>query len=136
MSSVLLRLYIIWIFAVIVFLTWCGRAEAKVTQLSLELKRLPFNRDYFIPERTIWDAETNLLWDVSLGRWFIENDITGRTADSRYRYVSWQFTTGINITPYLDLVWDHHSEHRMDTYSDKYPVRDAYGIRINFVEGK
>lgn len=109
-------------------------ADAKVTRLSLGLKRMPFNADAMFPGHTKWEAETDLLWDVSLGRWFADNDVTGRTYGSRYRYVSWRFSTGVQIQPWLDLVWDHHSQHGVDLYIDRFSVKDAYGVRINFLE--
>ena len=109
-------------------------ADAKVTRLSLGLKRMPFNADAMFPGHTKWEAETDLLWDVSLGRWFAENDVTGRTYGSRYRYVSWRFSTGVQVTPWLDLVWDHHSQHGVDLYIDRFAVKDGYGIRLHFVE--
>lgn len=132
--SVAVRLYIVWILMVVVSLTWCGRADAKVSQLSLELKRMPFNRDFLFPDRTEWEFETSLLMDVSIGRWFMESDLTGRTAGSRYRYVGWQYTTGLRVAEWLDVIWDHHSEHAIDYERAKFPVRDGYGIRLNFVE--
>lgn len=121
---------------IIITLLFSAQAQAEVRKLSLELKRMPFNRDYFFPGMTEWDYETSVLWDVSLGRWFMESDITGRTAGSRYRYVNWTFTTGLSLTPWLDVIWDHESEHALDYEREQYPVRDGYGIRINFVEKK
>jgi hypothetical protein len=109
-------------------------AEAKVRELSLDLKRMPFQRDFLFPDRTNWQAETKLTADVSIGRWFLDNQITGRTYGDRYRYVAWEFDTGLYILPWLDILWSHKSEHAIDLYRDKFSVRDSYGIRLKFVE--
>lgn len=124
------------ILMIMILLGLGSSASAEVHQFSLELKRMPFNRDYFFPGKTEWDHETSLLWDVSLGRWFMESDLTGRTSDGRYRYASWTYTTGFHIADWLDVIWDHHSEHALDYERSMFPVRDAYGIRLNFVEKK
>jgi hypothetical protein len=109
-------------------------AEAKVRDLSLDLKRMPFNRDYLFPEQQYWGYETRFNADVDVGRFFMDNQITGRTYDSRYRYVSWGFDIGYHLTPWLDVVHSHLSQHAIDLYRPAYPVTDAYGIRLRFSE--
>ena len=109
-------------------------AQARVRDLSLDLKRMPFQRDFLFPDQTTWGYETRLNADVSLGVYFLDNRITGRTYDSRFRYVSWGFDHGIHVTPWLDLIHSHLSEHAIDLYRDKFPVRDSYGVRIRFTE--
>lgn len=111
-------------------------AEAKVTEFTLDLKRMPFNRDYFFPERTDWDYETRLNFSGEIGVFFMDNTLTGRTYDSRYRYVSWGFDMGLRVTDWLDIVHTHLSQHAMDLYRESFPVNDSYGIRINFLEKK
>ena len=109
-------------------------AEAKVRDLSLDLKRMPYNRDYLFPGQQYWGYETRLNADVDIGRFFMDNQITGRTFDSRYRYVSWGFDVGIRLTPWLDIVHSHLSQHAIDLYHETYPVVDSTGIRIRFTE--
>jgi len=109
-------------------------AEAKVRDLSLDLKRMPYNRDYLFPGQQYWGYETRLNADVDIGRFFMDNQITGRTFDSRYRYVSWGFDVGIRLTPWLDIVHSHLSQHAIDLYRETYPVVDSTGIRIRFTE--
>jgi len=107
---------------------------AKVRELSLDLKRMPFQRDFLFPDRTNWGHEVRMTADMNIGRWFIDNQLTGRTYDSRFRYVAWEYDTGFYILPWLDLIWSHKSQHTMDLYRDKFPVTDSYGIRLKFVE--
>lgn len=109
-------------------------AEAKVRELSLDLKHMPFQRDFLFPDQTSWQHEVKLTADGDIGPWFIDNQVTGRTYNSRFRYVSWEFDTGFHITKWLDILHSHKSEHALDLYKDKFPVRDSYGVRIKFVE--
>lgn len=119
---------------------------AEVTKLNLEATRMPFQRDYYIPEHTSWGYSLSLNMDVhktlfSYGRhdvdWFLESDITGQTRNSRFRNLWWRYVTGFSITPDVDLIWKHKSQHTLDEQvdfeKDKYPVSDSYGIRINFL---
>jgi hypothetical protein len=109
-------------------------AQARVKELSLDLKRMPFQRDYLFPDRTNWGHEVRLNADGEIGRFFMNNQVTGRTYDSRFRYVSWGFDVGFHVFPWLDVVHSHLSEHAIDLYRDKFPVRDSYGIRLKFTE--
>ena len=110
-------------------------AQARVTQFSLDLKRMPFQRDFMFPEQLNWGNEVKLTANGELGYYFQNNQVTGRTYNSRFRYVSWEFDHGFHLAPWLDLIHSHKSEHAMDRYLDKYPVRDSYGFRISFLEG-
>ena len=114
----------------LVFLS--GTALAKVEYLNLELKRLPYQRDYLVPEQTAWDHEVSLNMKLELKRLWLESDLTGQTAQGRFRNMWWDYTLGVSIIPELDLVWDHRSQHSLDWEQDKFPIRDSYGIRINF----
>lgn len=109
-------------------------AKAEIRELSLDLKRLPFQRDFMFPEQLNWGHEVRLNADVDLWRYFQDNQIIGRTYNDRFRYVSWKFDHGFHIFPWLDVVHSHQSEHAMDRYLDKFPVRDSYGIRLRFKE--
>lgn len=108
-------------------------AEPKVYHLALEASKIPFNRDFLFPETEKWDYQTRLLWGVGYDRWWMDNDITGRTYGSRFRYVAWEFTMGFRLLPGIDLIQYHKSQHAIDLDRDKFPVIDGYGIRITFV---
>lgn len=111
-------------------------AQSKTEQLSLELKRMPFQRSYFFPDNTEWGHEATLLYKVSVfnGRVWMDSDITGQTINGRFRRTYWDYTLGVKLLPEIDLVWDHRSDHRIDWDADKFQVSDSYGIRINFKE--
>ena len=111
-------------------------ARPQTSYFAFEGTRIPFNRDFLFPNQEHWDYQVRLLWDVSWGRFWMGNDVTGRTYGSRFRYVSWEFTTGINLLPGLDIVHYHKSQHAIDWKRDKFPVIDGYGVRITFAERK
>jgi hypothetical protein len=124
--------------ALITALIMCQSAFAapRTDYLSLKLMKMPYQRDYFYPEKTDWDYHLDLTWDVGWGRWFAENDIVGKTFNSRFRDVSWHFTHGFKIVDGLDLVHEHRSQHALDAEREEFPVADSYGIRIIFFERK
>ena len=117
---------------VLILVLLSGTALAKVEYLNLELKRLPYQRDYLVPEQTAWDHEVSLNMKLELKRLWLESDLTGQTAQGRFRNMWWDYTIGVSIIPEMDFVWDHRSQHSLDWEQEKFPIRDSYGIRINF----
>lgn len=121
-------------------------SQAEVSKLNLELKKMPFQRDYYIPEHTSWDYEVTLNMDLKLNTinygyqsfLFLESDLTGQSRNSRFRNMWWDYTLGFSLLPDIDIIWDHRSQHSLDEQvdyvNDKYPVTDSYGIRINFLK--
>jgi len=118
----------------LLLLLFCTPLHAEVRELSLDLKRMPFQRDFMFPDQTDWGHEVKLTAGMGLGIYFQNNQVTGRTYGSRFRYVAWEFDHGITILPWLELIHSHKSEHAMDIFVDKFPVRDSYGIRLKFKE--
>jgi len=107
-------------------------SNAEVEYLNLELKKLPFQVDYFFPDQTEWEYEISLNMKLVMGRAWMESDITGQAYDSAFKAIWWDYTAGFKIIEEIDLVWDHKSHHHLDQYVDPFQVRDSYGIRINF----
>ena len=95
---------------------------------------MPFQRDSMILDRTDWDYEVSLKFKANAGFLLFESDVTGQSSRSRFRMVWWDYILGITVTDYIDLIWDHRSQHLLDLDKDKYDVRDSYGIRIKFFE--
>lgn len=118
----------------LLLLLTCTSLRAEVRELSLDLKRMPFQRDFMFPEQLYWGHEVKLTADMSLERYFQDNQVIGRTYGSRFRYVAWEFDHGIHILPWLDVIHSHKSEHAIDILLVKFPVRDSYGIRLRFKE--
>jgi hypothetical protein len=86
-------------------------------------------------------SKLDLNWDVDLACTsgselclFWDNTIHSLTGQSRFRYVSWEFRTGLDLGR-VELFYYHHSEHALDEIpvDRKFPVADAYMVRINFL---
>ena len=105
-----------------------------VTYMNMEIKRMPYQRDALFPTTRKWDYELSLNFKWQKGRVFFESDLTGQTYDSRFRNMWWDYTLGIDIVPQVSVVWDHRSQHALDKFVDKFPVRDSYGIRWNMIK--
>lgn len=105
-----------------------------LTEANLELKRMPFQRDYFFKDQEDWGYEISLKLKYQKRSIFLESDITGQTFDSRFRNVWWDYTVGVKVTSEIDIVWDHRSQHALDLDRKKFPVRDSYGIRLNLLK--
>lgn len=116
----------------LLLLSQAATSNAEVEYLNLEMKRLPFQVDYFFPGQTSWEHELSLNMKLVLGRGWMESDITGQAYNSVFKAIWWDYTAGFSIIDEVDFVWDHKSHHRLDTYADPFQVRDSYGIRINF----
>lgn len=126
--------FLIALFAALSLLPKTAKGAPQVDSLSLGILRLPYQNDYFYPDKKYWGYHLKLNWDVSWGSFFWENQIDSRTANSRFRDVSWYYVQGINLFPGLDLVHIHRSQHALDYERQNFPVTDSYGIRINFVK--
>ena len=116
--------------------TYNEKPIARTDVLNLELKKLPFQRDYLFPGETEWEYEVSLNLRSNVWRFYIESDITGQTRGSRFRNMWWDYTLGLHLFPAIDVVWDHRSQHKLDAASERFPVRDSYGIRINLLQGE
>ena len=110
-------------------------ALSDVQYLNLEAKRLPFQRDYYYPNTNHWGHELSLNFKATIGKAWLESDITGQSRKGRFRNIWWDYTLGYELNKYFDVVWDHKSQHSLDIQlDDKYPVRDSLGFRINFLK--
>jgi hypothetical protein len=115
--------------------TKSNRPSRSVEYLNMEFKRMPYQRDAMIPAQRHWDYELSLNFKSHFGGGlWLESDITGQTAYSRFRNLWWDYTIGFYIGCGVDLVWDHRSQHALDWDIEDYDVRDSFGIRFNFVK--
>ena len=93
------------------------------------------------PETGALYSKMDINWDVDLACgyypkicFFWDNTIHSLTGQSRFRYVSWEFRSGLDFGK-IRLYYYHHSEHALDEVPPdrKFPVADAYMVRINFL---
>ncbi len=72
-------------------------------------------------------------------RFYLEPTFHFESAYQKVTSVGLLFETGVRLTPYLNLMYQHHSRHSADQMNGsgsetRYPLYDAVGIRIRFVQ--
>lgn len=62
-----------------------------------------------------------------------DKNLTGR--GSQFRTIGWNFMLGVMPFDWLQLEYEHHSQHVLDTrYAPGgYPLEDSVGIKLNFI---
>jgi hypothetical protein len=85
------------------------------------------------------DKEIELLMNTSLLKFIYWNNRVHAGTDKdidghgQFRTVGWQFQFGVHLSSYLDVQYEHHSQHVLDyTEPFHFPVQDSIGIRIYF----
>lgn len=116
------------------FLSDLAFGRGGLQQLDLELKRMPFQRDYFYPEQLKWGHEVSLKLRYDKSVFLFESDITGQTFNDRFHNVWWDYTVGVKLFWGFHAIWDHRSQHALDLERKRFPVKDSYGIRWNLID--
>lgn len=106
------------------------------------------SRDPLAPEYTgYWKYRTQADFRIGiLGAGYWDNKVHAEAAEGAIRTVGWHWVAGLRITSQMDLFWEHHSRHTLDTksptsdeyrYPDRnnFPVEDSYGLRFNIYTG-
>jgi len=87
------------------------------------------------------DREVSLIWNMDIfNHAYFDNRILSyvdRFKDSgesdQFRLIGWDFQIGLRLTGWLWVEYDHFSKHQLDNEApNKYPVEDAFGIRVYF----
>jgi hypothetical protein len=124
-----------------------GRAETFFTVREMSFEGGKFSNDAVrnsylgTPKSYVLSYKTAVNWNVDLMCLyqndiciFWNNKIDGMASQAAYKYTSWAFTSGV-ATRYIDLYYDHKSEHVLEEYrpAKTFPVSDAYMIKLKFV---
>lgn len=125
-------------------LVFCGRANAEVRQLSLDVRKMKDARLAYYPNKNDFTSYVGLNWDVGhkLGLGldtFWENRTYFYGDSAQVRYIGWEFDVGVG-TDKIQLIYHHHSEHRADSdrygqYSTgaKFPLENSFGVKLCFI---
>lgn len=118
-----------------------AEAEPRVYHLSLAGGQLVHNREPMLPDVPHKDWGTAVRWEIGLQweRVFWDSVIAYESCYSKICTASWSFKLGVSLTKYLDLYWEHRSQHTFDQMNsfqkpNLYPLQDAAMLRLNFVE--
>ena len=146
--AIAVALFLIWLFGLIGGTNACKAEPLQIDRFSVTFAKLG-QRDHMLPEvePTHWQMQLATEFDLSIFKHvYWKNKIHGETAYSKFMGIGWEYDLGIHVGKYVDVFWQHHSRHSLDVsqpyyYSRpdfrikklRYPVRDAYGIRFNFI---
>lgn len=129
-----------------------GRAQAGEYKL-LSADRLDFTVTRFLCNKTPlapdipcqeWRGRTAVNFDLSFAdtiQW--RNQVHAEGTAAKYETVGWQFEIVLPLGEQVELLYQHHSQHRMDaedashTLGEEgftgYPVEDSWGLRMCFL---
>ena len=142
-----MRLFVIMICCILMTAMMCER-QAKASEFlvtrKLSFEAGAYQNDSRLAYPTLQLGErlthmTNIAWDYDLYvnpdfSIFWNNKIEGKSTNSQYRYVSWEFETGISFGK-LDIYGMHKSEHQLEMGAVKstYPLQHAVMLRLNLI---
>lgn len=120
-----------------------SRADGiQLDQVYLNYKSfMPGSTNYLItnnglPDRSM-DKEVSVHLDTTLLSYAYWNNIihTGTDASpteaGQFRTVGWQFDLGLRVADWLDVQYEHHSQHILDWQGPMhFPVEDSIGVNI------
>lgn len=146
--AIAVALFLIWLFGLIGGTNACKAEPLQLDKFSVTFARLQ-QRDPMLPEIGMYDFQMQLATEFDLSIFkhvYWKNKIHGETAYSKFMGIGWEYDLGIHAGKYVDIFWQHHSRHSLDVsqpyyYSREtfrlsriqYPMRDAFGIRFNFI---
>ena len=122
--------------------------QAKVTELSLDIKQIKEMRHAYYPGKTDWYSYVGLNWDVSafpilgMDRLIWENTTFFYGDRSQVRHIGWHSTLGLPINNAVMIYYHHKSEHDADhgqndpQFPDRarFPLENSIGVRINLLQ--
>lgn len=113
----------------------------RLTEVSVKYQQLlPGAVDPMItygPVSQRLDKELNLVVNsevLKYGYW--DNTVHSETDQSQFRKIGWELQLGVHATRFLDVFYEHYSQHLLD-YSSKeaFPRQDGVGIKLYLYRG-
>lgn len=118
----------------IFLLSLCHAVE--IANLSLEYKQIA-GGSYApeLPQGSIPRGELNLDIDLMImSPIYWKNRVHSMIDQNQFRLIGWHFELGAFVTPNVQIYFEHHSQHILDSQSENhFPVLDAVGVRIIFL---
>jgi hypothetical protein len=64
---------------------------------------------------------------------FFNNKVHGTTTSAQYHLIGWNFQIGARVSKYVDVQYEHHSQHLLDRPAPgHFPVEDSIGFTLIF----
>ena len=120
-----------------------GSSQLTVNEMNIEHYQYETHRDpYFADAEILPDWRHLTKFNINLGLtkyifWDNNLHLSFDQATTQVRHVGWEYTIGLHVTDWLDVMKYHHSQHVLeDKFESRFPNTDAYGIRIKFITSK
>jgi hypothetical protein len=112
-------------------------------EFTFDTYRIINHRDPYYPYGDMgsdgehWDKGVAADFNIDLLKYqdfdfYWRNRVHGESTDQQFREVGWQFETGLELRNYVQLYYQHHSQHILDAEGQygKYPLENYVGVRM------
>lgn len=108
----------------------------KLEAMDFEHRKIEALRDPYFPNKDDWNNSTNFHFRIGLLKAFYWDNVIHMEMDqSQVRAGGWEWTMGLRVFSWMDVVKYHHSRHVMEESRQmKFPVEDSYGIKIYLIK--
>lgn len=116
----------------------CGYAAYAGDFIQLDTAKVDYRR--FMGESTTFNFPSyqkdrlGLTLDSNIATYgFWRNRVHGTTDQFGFRWIGYNFDFGIRVAPFLDVLYEHHSQHLLDDAdpaSRHFPLEDSVGVSI------
>lgn len=120
-----------------------GEYSLKLTEFNLEVFQYDGRRDPYFPDHheSDWVGGSAVNYTLGVMKYlYFDNTLHFEYDNSpQVRSGGWRFEIGASPFSWLDIYRHHHSRHSFEyinTSVRRFPVEDAYGIRLNLITGK
>jgi hypothetical protein len=103
----------------------------ELRETSVNYKR--FNKTNFAPlfEGPQKERITLTVNSDFMRYFFFNNRVHGTTTTAQYHLIGWNFQFGLRLSKYLDVLYEHHSQHVLDeSPGQHFPVEDSVGFTL------
>lgn len=106
----------------------------KVEELSVEHKKYTTRRDPYYYEDS-WQNQSTINLRLGIMKvMYFNAKLNCETMVDPVRAISTEYTAGVRITKWLDVIKYYSSEHVLDHNSpSRFPIQSAYGIKVNII---
>lgn len=108
-----------------------------VDELSMDYYSIKDNKHpYFDEFQDEWTEGAALNFDLSVLKYFKwKNRVYENSANQQVRQVGWKWDLALDLGKYVNLFYEHHSTHVVDSgrKAHTYPLENYYGVRFYFI---
>jgi len=139
--------YLLWLLLLV-----SGAAHAEELHLlsldtfALEDYKIIDNRDPYFPyanapsDQEHWSQGIAALMNIDVVNYGIysmywRGRVFGNSTDQQFRETGLQYEMGLEVKNYVNVYWQHESDHILDAAADsRFPLRNYLGVRVTFYD--